>query len=62
MTKNLRVHFETTTSTMDEARNFVERGIEDLEEIDLVVITADQQTSARGQYGKVWSSPPGAGI
>ena len=49
------VHFETTTSTMDEAKKLLSSSEE-------IFVTADSQTSGRGRRGNTWSSKKGSGI
>jgi len=46
--------FKELTSTMDEARNLVEQGIDE----DIVVV-AEIQTQGRGRRGRSWESLPG---
>ena len=47
--------FPTVTSTMDVAEEAAQAG-------EGLVIAAEQQTHGRGRRGRVWSSPPGAGL
>ena len=49
--------FPSVTSTMDVAEEAVNAGRD-----EGVVIVADEQTHGRGRRGRVWSSPPGAGL
>jgi BirA family biotin operon repressor/biotin-[acetyl-CoA-carboxylase] ligase len=49
--------YATVTSTMDIAEEAVGAGAP-----EGVVIAADEQTRGRGRRGRVWSSPPGAGL
>ena len=44
-------------STMDAAREAADRGA-----AEGLVVIADRQTAGRGRRGRVWSSPPGAGL
>jgi BirA family biotin operon repressor/biotin-[acetyl-CoA-carboxylase] ligase len=52
-----RSHFETTTSTQDEARAAAGRGAEEWS-----VFTADAQTAGRGRQGRPWIAPPGSAL
>jgi BirA family biotin operon repressor/biotin-[acetyl-CoA-carboxylase] ligase len=49
--------FPSVTSTMDVAERAVRAGV-----AEALVIVADEQTSGRGRRGRVWNSPPGAGL
>ena len=48
---------ESTTSTQDEARRWVEQGAPDGS-----VVVADQQTQGRGRQDRTWLSPPGKNL
>ena len=45
--------FDTIESTMDEARSLAKNGCE-----EGVLVVANQQTSGRGRFERVWISPP----
>ena len=47
------IHFNSTTSTMEEAKQHLEKFQSD------VVVIADEQTSGRGRRGNKWISTPG---
>ena len=47
------IHFNSTPSTMEEARYYLEKFNSD------VVVIADEQTRGRGRRGNKWISPPG---
>ena len=47
------IHFNSTTSTMEEARHYLKKFNSD------VVVIADEQTRGRGRRGNKWMSPPG---
>jgi BirA family biotin operon repressor/biotin-[acetyl-CoA-carboxylase] ligase len=49
--------FPTIGSTNDVAAQHAERGAP-----EGTVIVADEQTAGRGRLGRVWASPPGAGL
>jgi BirA family biotin operon repressor/biotin-[acetyl-CoA-carboxylase] ligase len=49
--------FASVASTMDVAAAAVDAGAD-----EGLVIVADEQTHGRGRRGRVWSSPPGAGV
>jgi len=49
--------YPSVTSTMDLAAEAVQAGA-----AEGLVICADEQTAGRGRRGRVWSSPPGAGL
>ena len=49
--------FDTVTSTMDLAIEAAETGA-----AEGYVVTAESQTHGRGRRGRVWTSPPGAGV
>lgn len=51
-------HFESITSTNDWAK----AQLKTLPKDALLLVTADGQTAARGQYGKRWLSPKGENI
>jgi BirA family transcriptional regulator, biotin operon repressor / biotin---[acetyl-CoA-carboxylase] ligase len=54
----LDVHyFSETSSTNDIAATYAERGA-----AEGTVVVAGAQTSGRGRFGRVWHSPPGAGL
>jgi BirA family biotin operon repressor/biotin-[acetyl-CoA-carboxylase] ligase len=50
-------YFNETTSTNDVAATHAERGA-----AEGTVVVAGAQTSGRGRFGRVWHSPPGAGL
>ena len=53
-----RVHWlESTASTNDIAARLAESGAE-----EGTTVVADTQTAGRGRHGRVWFSPPGAGL
>ena len=53
-----RIHWlESTASTNDVAARLAESGAE-----EGTVVVADTQTAGRGRHGRVWLSPPGAGL
>ena len=53
-----RVHWvESTASTNDLAARLAESGAE-----EGTTVVADTQTAGRGRHGRVWFSPPGAGL
>lgn len=53
-----RVHWlESTASTNDVAARLAEAGAE-----EGTIVVADMQTAGRGRHGRVWFSPPGAGL
>jgi BirA family transcriptional regulator, biotin operon repressor / biotin---[acetyl-CoA-carboxylase] ligase len=53
-----QVHwFESTASTNDVAARLAESGAE-----EGTIVVAEQQTAGRGRHGRVWFSPPGAGL
>ncbi len=53
-----RIHWvESTPSTNDIARRLAESGAE-----EGTTVVADAQTAGRGRHGRVWFSPPGAGL
>lgn len=47
----------SASSTNDVAARLAERG-----ELEGTVVAADAQTAGRGRHGRVWVSPPGAGL
>ncbi|HUE88877.1 MAG TPA: biotin--[acetyl-CoA-carboxylase] ligase [Vicinamibacterales bacterium] len=49
--------YPTVTSTMDVAEEAAQAGAP-----EGLVIVAEEQTQGRGRRGRVWSSPPGAGL
>jgi BirA family biotin operon repressor/biotin-[acetyl-CoA-carboxylase] ligase len=51
-------HFESLTSTND----WVKGHLKTFPKEALLLVSADGQTAARGQYGKRWVSPPGENI
>lgn len=53
-----KVHFPTTTSTQDEAKNLLST----LQSNTLLVITADFQTAGRGRFQRQWVSPDKKGL
>ena len=53
-----RVHWlESTASTNDLAARLAESGAE-----EGTIVVAERQTAGRGRHGRVWFSPPGAGL
>ncbi len=53
-----RVHWlETTSSTNDMAAHLAQLGAD-----EGTTVVAEAQTSGRGRHGRVWFSPPGAGL
>ena len=48
---------ESTGSTNDVAARLAESGAE-----QGTIVVADMQTAGRGRHGRVWFSPPGAGL
>ncbi len=50
----IRRHFETLPSTNEWAKAH----LSSFDPIQLTLVTADTQTAGRGQYGRVWLSPP----
>ena len=53
-----RVHWlESTASTNDVAARLAESGAE-----EGTTVVAEMQTAGRGRHGRVWFSPPGAGL
>ena len=48
--------------SIDSTQNQAKRLIDDAQIISHAYIVAGEQTAGRGQYGKSWASPPGAGI
>ena len=53
-----RMHWlESTASTNDVAARLAESGAE-----EGTTVVADMQTAGRGRHGRVWFSPPGAGL
>ena len=53
-----RIHwFETTGSTNDVAATLAQLGAD-----EGTTVVAESQTSGRGRHGRVWFSPPGAGL
>ena len=53
---NIQWHAEVT-STNDVAATLAERGVP-----EGAVVAADAQSAGRGRHGRVWVSPPGAGL
>jgi len=51
-------HFESVSSTND----WVKAHLKTLPSDSLLLVTADGQTAARGQYGRQWFSPKGVNI
>jgi BirA family biotin operon repressor/biotin-[acetyl-CoA-carboxylase] ligase len=51
------LHYEVIGSTNDEAQRLARKGAE-----EGLCIVARQQTAGRGRHGRVWISPPGAGL
>jgi BirA family biotin operon repressor/biotin-[acetyl-CoA-carboxylase] ligase len=51
------IHFEQLTSTNDYLKEY-----EDIEEGELVVVSADNQTAGRGQRGNSWESAEGQNL
>ncbi len=51
------LHYDVLESTNDEALNQAARGAD-----EGLCVVAKQQTRGRGRYGRVWNSPPDAGI
>jgi BirA family biotin operon repressor/biotin-[acetyl-CoA-carboxylase] ligase len=49
--------FETTGSTNDVAAQLAQAGA-----VEGTTVAAEAQTSGRGRHGRVWFSPPGAGL
>jgi BirA family biotin operon repressor/biotin-[acetyl-CoA-carboxylase] ligase len=49
--------FDTVTSTMDVAEDAVRANA-----AEGLVVAAGEQTQGRGRRGRIWSSPPGAGL
>src|SRR5688572_15276936 len=49
--------FESTASTNDVAARLAESGAE-----EGTIVVAERQTAGRGRHGRVWYSPPGAGL
>jgi BirA family biotin operon repressor/biotin-[acetyl-CoA-carboxylase] ligase len=49
--------FESTASTNDVAARLAESGAE-----EGTIVVAERQTAGRGRHGRVWFSPPGAGL
>jgi BirA family biotin operon repressor/biotin-[acetyl-CoA-carboxylase] ligase len=53
-----RIHWlESTASTNDVAARLAESGVE-----EGTTVVAEAQTRGRGRHGRVWFSPPGAGL
>jgi BirA family transcriptional regulator, biotin operon repressor / biotin---[acetyl-CoA-carboxylase] ligase len=53
-----RIHwFETTGSTNDVAASLAQHGAD-----EGTTVVAESQTAGRGRHGRVWFSPPGAGL
>src|SRR5688500_20171102 len=53
-----RMHWlEKTASTNDVAERLAESGAE-----EGTTVVAEMQTAGRGRHGRVWFSPPGAGL
>jgi BirA family transcriptional regulator, biotin operon repressor / biotin---[acetyl-CoA-carboxylase] ligase len=52
-----RVHYRTTTSTSDRARELAERGAP-----SGTLVTAGAQSSGRGRQGRVWTARPGRAL
>jgi BirA family biotin operon repressor/biotin-[acetyl-CoA-carboxylase] ligase len=53
-----RIHWlETTTSTNDVAAHLAELGAQ-----EGTTVVAEAQTAGRGRLGRIWFSPPGAGL
>jgi BirA family biotin operon repressor/biotin-[acetyl-CoA-carboxylase] ligase len=53
-----RIHWlETTTSTSDVAVHLAELGAD-----EGTIVVAETQTAGRGRHGRVWCSPPSAGL
>ncbi len=50
-------YFSDTSSTNDVASAYAERGA-----AEGTVVVAGAQSSGRGRFGRVWHSPPGAGL
>lgn len=51
-------HFESLPSTNDFAKEFLKK----LKRDELLLVTASEQTAARGQYGRRWFSPKKANL
>jgi BirA family biotin operon repressor/biotin-[acetyl-CoA-carboxylase] ligase len=51
------LYYDEVTSTNDLARHLADRG-----EGEGVVVIAHAQSAGRGRHGRVWASPPGAGL
>lgn len=49
-------------SSIDSTQNQAKRLIDDAQIINQAYIVANEQSAGRGQYGKSWASPQGAGI
>jgi BirA family biotin operon repressor/biotin-[acetyl-CoA-carboxylase] ligase len=49
--------FESTGSTNDEARNWIEVGAP-----HKALVVADEQTAGRGRLGRRWYTPPGTAL
>jgi BirA family transcriptional regulator, biotin operon repressor / biotin---[acetyl-CoA-carboxylase] ligase len=56
--KIIHKHFESLTSTNDWAKEHLSA----MPKESLLLITADEQTAARGQYGRGWVSPKGENL
>lgn len=52
-----RIHFRTTESTNQRARELASRGAP-----DGTLVTAAEQSAGRGRQGRTWSAPPGRAI
>ena len=52
-----RVHYRSTDSTNQRAREIAARGAP-----HGTVVTADQQSAGRGRQGRTWSAPPGSAV
>lgn len=57
-TQTIREHHTRLTSTQDRAKE----AAKDMRSYDWQVITADEQTRARGTHGRVWVSPPSVNL